>query len=182
MNAAPLSHYGPEALLHSEFDTIPCAKEPREIYVSPGSHYRLGCVSCLRGDESIVLSLSYHISIKQILQQPAHCRRSRSLAVQFRHAFSFFTVGQFRRILPFGRLFTVDFRQTFRFLAMRRLAIHFRHLGRLVLGHTEDKPDSPDSRVMNLLKSRNIQVLMTQDTENGVLITIKGGQIQTEKE
>ena len=65
--------------MHSEFDTIPCAKEPREIYVSPGSHYRLGCVSCLRGDESIV------------------------------------------------------------------------------------------------------QVLMTQDTENGVLITIKGGQIQTEK-
>ncbi len=47
--------------------------------------------------------------------------------------------------------------------------------------NTEDKPDSPDSRVMKLLKSRNIQVLMTQDTENGVLITIKDGQIQTEK-
>ena len=51
----------------------------------------------------------------------------------------------------------------------------------IISTNTEDKPDSPDPRVLELLNSRNIAVLMPQDTANGVLVTIKGGQILTEQ-
>ena len=47
--------------------------------------------------------------------------------------------------------------------------------------NTEDKPDSPDPRVMELLKSRNIEVLVTQDSESGILVALRNGQIVTEK-
>ena len=47
--------------------------------------------------------------------------------------------------------------------------------------NTEDKPDSPDPRVMDLLKSRNIEVLVTQDSESGILVALRNGQIVTEK-
>ena len=46
--------------------------------------------------------------------------------------------------------------------------------------NTDDEPDTPSPRVLRLLASWDIPVLVTQDTENGVLITISGGRITTE--
>ena len=46
--------------------------------------------------------------------------------------------------------------------------------------NTDDEPDTPSPRVMKLLASWGIPVLITQDTENGVLVTISGGEITAE--
>jgi len=46
--------------------------------------------------------------------------------------------------------------------------------------NTDDEPDTPSRRVLKLLASWDIPVLVTQDTENGVLVTISGGKISTE--
>ena len=46
--------------------------------------------------------------------------------------------------------------------------------------NTDDEPDTPSPRVLRLLASWDIPVLVTQDTENGVLVTISGGRITTE--
>ena len=46
--------------------------------------------------------------------------------------------------------------------------------------NTDDEPDTPSPRVLKLLASWDIPVLVTQDTENGVLVTICGGQITSE--
>ena len=42
--------------------------------------------------------------------------------------------------------------------------------------NSDDEPDTPSRRVMNLLKKYNVTVYQTQETENGVLITLQGGQ------
>lgn len=46
--------------------------------------------------------------------------------------------------------------------------------------NTDDEPDTPSPRVLRLLASWDIPVLVTQDTKNGVLVTISGGRITTE--
>ena len=46
--------------------------------------------------------------------------------------------------------------------------------------NTDDEPDTPSPRVLRLLASWDIPALVTQDTENGVLITISGGRITPE--
>ena len=46
--------------------------------------------------------------------------------------------------------------------------------------NTEDEPDTPDPRVLKLLENNRIPVLVTQDAEEGVLITIRNGEILTE--
>ncbi len=46
--------------------------------------------------------------------------------------------------------------------------------------NTEDEPDTPDPRVMSLLKKYGVTVYQTQETEHGVLITLKDGKIETE--
>ena len=46
--------------------------------------------------------------------------------------------------------------------------------------NTDDEPDTPSPRVLKLLASWDIPVLVTQDTENGVLVTISGGRITSE--
>ena len=46
--------------------------------------------------------------------------------------------------------------------------------------NTEDEPDTPSPRVMKLLETWNVKVLQTQDTENGVLVTFRNGEILTE--
>ena len=46
--------------------------------------------------------------------------------------------------------------------------------------NTEDEPDTPSPRVMNLLAMWNVTVLQTQDTEKGVLVTFRDGEIRTE--
>ena len=46
--------------------------------------------------------------------------------------------------------------------------------------NTDDEPDTPSPRVLRLLASWDIPVLVTQDMENGVLVTISGGRITTE--
>lgn len=47
--------------------------------------------------------------------------------------------------------------------------------------NTEEEPDTPDPRVMELLEKYHIPVVQTQDTNTGVLITIKDGKVFTEK-
>ena len=46
--------------------------------------------------------------------------------------------------------------------------------------NTEDEPDTPSLRVMQLLETWNVKVLQTQDTENGVMITFRNGEILSE--
>ena len=46
--------------------------------------------------------------------------------------------------------------------------------------NTEDEPDTPDPRVLRLLLSQGITVLQTQEAENGVLITLRNGEIWTD--
>ena len=46
--------------------------------------------------------------------------------------------------------------------------------------NTEDEPDTPDPRVLKLLNDSNIPVLITQDAEEGVLVTLRNGEITTE--
>ena len=43
--------------------------------------------------------------------------------------------------------------------------------------NTEDEPDTPSGRVMKLLKKYGVTVYQTQETENGVLITLQSGEI-----
>ena len=43
--------------------------------------------------------------------------------------------------------------------------------------NTEDEPDTPDPRVIQLLGKYGVTVYQTQETENGVLITLKNGEI-----
>ena len=45
---------------------------------------------------------------------------------------------------------------------------------------TAEKADTPSPRVLRLLNSWKIAVLQTQETENGVLVTLRGGEIFTE--
>ena len=46
--------------------------------------------------------------------------------------------------------------------------------------NTEDEPDTPARRVMNLLNSLRLQVYQTQESKNGVLISLKNGEIAAE--
>lgn len=46
--------------------------------------------------------------------------------------------------------------------------------------NTEDEPDTPSPRVLRLLASWDIPVLVTQDSNDGVLVTLTGGKIETE--
>lgn len=46
--------------------------------------------------------------------------------------------------------------------------------------NTEEEPDTPDPAVIRLLQGQNIPVVITQGAENGVLVTLKGGEIFTE--
>ena len=46
--------------------------------------------------------------------------------------------------------------------------------------NTEDEPDTPHKRVLRLLAQWSVTVYQTQDTENGVLVTLDGGEIRTE--
>lgn len=46
--------------------------------------------------------------------------------------------------------------------------------------NTEDEPDTPSGRVMKLLQKYKITVYQTQETENGVLITLQNGEIAAE--
>ena len=46
--------------------------------------------------------------------------------------------------------------------------------------NTEDEPDTPDPRVLKLLNDNKVPVLITQDAEEGVLVTLRNGEITTE--
>ena len=46
--------------------------------------------------------------------------------------------------------------------------------------NTIDEPDTPDPRVMRLLSGANIPVLVTQDSEQGILVTLRDGEVLTE--
>ena len=46
--------------------------------------------------------------------------------------------------------------------------------------NTEDEPDTPDPRVLKLLNDSKVPVLITQDAEEGVLVTLRNGEITTE--
>ena len=46
--------------------------------------------------------------------------------------------------------------------------------------NTEDEPDTPDPRIIRMLDNMNIPVLVTQNAGQGVLITLRNGEILTE--
>jgi competence protein ComEC len=46
--------------------------------------------------------------------------------------------------------------------------------------NTVDEPDTPDPRVMRLLSGAGIPVLITQDSEQGIQVTLRNGEIITE--
>ena len=46
--------------------------------------------------------------------------------------------------------------------------------------NSEEEPDTPDPKVLRLLKQQGIKTLITQDSENGVLVTLKNGEISTQ--
>ncbi|MBR2661892.1 MAG: MBL fold metallo-hydrolase [Clostridia bacterium] len=46
---------------------------------------------------------------------------------------------------------------------------------------SEEEPDTPDPRVLRLLAQQEIETVVTQDSENGVLVTLKNGEITVEK-
>ncbi len=46
--------------------------------------------------------------------------------------------------------------------------------------NTEEEPDTPDPRVIQLLNRQGIEYVITQDSESGVLITLKDGEITAE--
>ena len=46
--------------------------------------------------------------------------------------------------------------------------------------NTEDEPDTPDPKVMKILETWNVPVLVTQDSETGILVTLRNGEIFTE--
>lgn len=46
--------------------------------------------------------------------------------------------------------------------------------------NSDDEPDTPSPRVLRLLASWDIPVLVTQNTENGILVTLTDGRITTE--
>lgn len=43
--------------------------------------------------------------------------------------------------------------------------------------NSDDEPDTPSPRVLRLLDTWNVKVLLTQNTEKGVLITLRNGEI-----
>ncbi len=45
---------------------------------------------------------------------------------------------------------------------------------------SEEEPDTPDPRVLKLLSSQGIETVVTQDSKNGILVTLKNGEISTE--
>ena len=46
--------------------------------------------------------------------------------------------------------------------------------------NSQKEPDTPSRRVMELLRRQNVEVLQTQDTDNGVLLIFRNGEIITE--
>ena len=50
----------------------------------------------------------------------------------------------------------------------------------IISTNTEDEPDTPDPRVLKLLSGAGIRVLVTQDAELGVLVTLRNGEITAE--
>ena len=46
--------------------------------------------------------------------------------------------------------------------------------------NTQDEPDTPSPRVLRLLETWNVTVYQTQDTENGILLTFRDGEIRVE--
>ena len=46
--------------------------------------------------------------------------------------------------------------------------------------NSDDEPDTPAPRVLMTLKSSNVPVLNTEDSQEGVLITLRNGELLTE--
>ena len=46
--------------------------------------------------------------------------------------------------------------------------------------NTEEEPDTPDPRVIRLLNDQGIEYAITQNSENGILVTLKNGELVTE--
>ena len=46
--------------------------------------------------------------------------------------------------------------------------------------NSEDEPDTPDPRVLMTLNTQQVPVLVTQDTKDGILVTLRNGELLTE--
>ena len=50
----------------------------------------------------------------------------------------------------------------------------------MISTNSEDEPVTPDPRVLMTLNTQNVPVLVTQDTKDGILVTLRNGEILTE--
>ena len=46
--------------------------------------------------------------------------------------------------------------------------------------NSDDEPDTPDPRVLLALKTSGVPVLVTEDTQDGILVTLRNGELLTE--
>ena len=46
--------------------------------------------------------------------------------------------------------------------------------------NSDEEPDTPDPRVIRLLQDQGIDCVLTQDSQNGVLVTLKNGELYTQ--
>ena len=46
--------------------------------------------------------------------------------------------------------------------------------------NSDDEPDTPDPRVLMTLKSANVPVLVTENSQEGILVTLRNGELLTE--
>lgn len=62
----------------------------------------------------------------------------------------------------------------------RQLVITVQPKLAVISTNSEEEPDTPDPRVIRLLKDQGIEYAITQDSQNGVLVTIRNGEISAE--
>ena len=62
----------------------------------------------------------------------------------------------------------------------RQLVITVQPKLAVISTNSEEEPDTPDPRVIRLLKDQGIEYAITQDSHDGVLVTIRNGEISAE--
>ena len=62
----------------------------------------------------------------------------------------------------------------------RQLVITVQPKLAVISTNSEEEPNTPDPRVIRLLKDQGIEYAITQDSQNGVLVTIRNGEISAE--
>ena len=62
----------------------------------------------------------------------------------------------------------------------RQLVITVQPKLAVISTNSDEEPDTPDPRVIRLLNDQGIEYAITQNSENGILVTLKSGELVTE--